>query len=196
MGRATITRIDSRSNTRGNDSSSSDEYDGSENALGQGESAGWVKLWKTIFILYLPATVTLEAFLVVLMSSWPVGNTSEMEYAHSIANGWVSMLFIQVLIPILSFFIRSLVGFFMKRRFNINLINRISKNAIIPVMAVSFLLLIFLSTLFAYMTKNFNLFTMITTGFLFISFYFSGIITTLSWVIFVLERDNPYECNS
>jgi len=203
MGKATITRIDSRSKSA--DSSynqpayatgkeSDDEYDGSSG--GDDATLGWAKLWKVIFISYIPATVLLEVFLVVLMNSWPTNSPAEAEYVRSVANGWVNIVSLQVLIPILSFFIRSLIGFFLKRRFSINLINRMSKSAIIPIMAVSLLMLFFLSTLFAYMNKNFNLFTMVTTGFLFISFYFSGIITTLSWVIFVLERDNPYEAST
>jgi hypothetical protein len=188
MSRATITRIDSRSNpsNRG-----AEDYNTSPQ-----DSSGWAKLWKAVFLLYLPATVVLEAFLIILMSSWPTNNTSESDYIHSVANGWVIILFFQILIPILSFFIRFLIGFFMTRRFDINLLNRISRNAGIPVMAAAILLFFFLSSLFAYMTKNFNLFTMITTGFLFVSFYFSGIITTLSWVTFVLERNNPYEATA
>jgi hypothetical protein len=160
-----------------------------------GRPSGWRRLWKSVFIFYLPATVMLEVLLVMMMNFWPTSTASEIEYTHSVMTGWVNMLGMQIMFPLLSFFIRTFIGLFMQRRFEVNLMYRLSGSAAIPVIGLSFLTTVFLGTLFAYMTKNFNLFTTLTTGFLFFSFYLSGIITTISWVFFVLERENPYEAS-
>ena len=181
----------------GQDHSSSSQISSSAfySSHDHGRSSGWRRLWKSVFIFYLPATVMLEILLVMMMNFWPTSTVSEAEYTHSVMTGWVNMLGMQVMFPLLSFFIRTFIGLFMQRRFEVNLMHRLSGNAAIPVIGLSFLTAAFLGALFAYMTKNFNLFTTLTTSFLFFSFYLSGIITTVSWVFFVLERENPYEAS-
>lgn len=153
----------------------------------------WSKLWKISYMSYIPLTVSVEAFLIVLMSQWSINTQAEKEIINSMVGGWTTMLFAQIVIPFLSFTIRSLIGSFMLPRYEINILGSFSRSKTIPIMLLMFVGSVMFFALFSWMAKEYSLYASVTTGFLYINFYLTGIVTTLSWVAFVLERQNPYK---
>jgi adenylate kinase family enzyme len=118
---------------------------------------------------------------------------AEKEIINSMVGGWTTMLFAQIVIPFLSFTIRSLIGSFMLPRYKINILGSFSRSKLIPIMLLMFVGSVLFFALFSWVAKEYSLYASVTTGFLYINFYLTGIVTTLSWVAFVLERQNPYK---
>ncbi len=171
------------------DSSFKEEYDSTYSQ----SQTGWSKLWKFAYITYIPITVIIETVLIVMMSQWQVNTTIEKEIVDSIVTGWTITLFYQIVIPFFSFVIRNLVSAFMLPKYKINVLGSFSKSKAIPIMLAMFLCSVCFFALFAWITKDYPLYTSVTNSILHINFYLTGIVTTLSWVAFVLERHNPYK---